>query len=127
VRAARPPIAAGMRRGRAKFLRYFPMGFRDPLYEDWERSYKWTAHARWAESLAEATFRQLMKAEKHREIAAQAIAIEARTNLLFSFEKMALRDAANRCQEPELSRKGYMIFSMAKANWSTGSTVGERW
>jgi hypothetical protein len=69
------------------------MGFRDPLYEDWERSYKWAAHARWAASLGQATFRQLLKAEKHREIAALAIAIEARTNLLFSFEKMALRDA----------------------------------
>jgi hypothetical protein len=34
-----------------------------------------------------------LKAGKHRDIAAQAVAIEARTNLLFSFEKMALRDA----------------------------------
>ena len=38
-------------------------------------------------------FRKLLTAGKHREIAAQAVAIEARTNLLFSFEKMALRDA----------------------------------
>jgi hypothetical protein len=82
-----------MRRGRAKFLSYFPLGFRDPLYEDWERGYKWTAHARWTESLAPVTFGQLLTAEKYREIAAQAISIEGRTNLLFSFEKMALRDA----------------------------------
>jgi hypothetical protein len=82
-----------MRRGRAKFLHYFPKGFRDPLYEDWERGYKWAAHARWAASLGQVAFRQLLNVEKHREIAAQAIAIEARTNLLFSFEKMALRDA----------------------------------
>jgi hypothetical protein len=86
-------MAAGMRDGRAKFLRYFPKGFRDPLYEAWERGYKWTAHERWAETLDQANFRQLLKAGKHREIAAQAIRIEARTNLLFSFEKMALRDA----------------------------------
>ena len=35
--------------GRAKFRRYFPKGFRDPLYLDWERGYKWTAHQRWNE------------------------------------------------------------------------------
>jgi hypothetical protein len=34
-----------------------------------------------------------LTAGKHREIAAHSVAIEARTNLLFSFEKMALRDA----------------------------------
>jgi hypothetical protein len=43
-------------------------------------------------TLGQASFRKLLRAGKHREIAAQAVAIEARTNLLFSFEKMALRD-----------------------------------
>jgi hypothetical protein len=81
-----------MRHGRAKFLHYFPKGFRDPLYEDWERGYKWGAHERWTETLDQASFRKLLRAGNHREIAAQAVAIEARTNLLFSFEKMALRD-----------------------------------
>ena len=85
-------LTKGMRHAHAKFLHYFPKGFRDPLYEDWERGYKWTAHERWTETLDQATFRKLLKAGKHREIAAQAVAIEARTNLLFSFEKMALRD-----------------------------------
>jgi hypothetical protein len=84
-----------MRRGRAKFLHYFSKGFRDPLYEDWERGYKWMAHERWTETLDQASFRKLLKAGKHREIAAQAVAIEARTNLLFSFEKMGLRDAVS--------------------------------
>src|SRR3981189_996044 len=88
----RPARTKGMRHGRPKFLHYFPKGFRDPLYEDWERGYKWTAHERWTETLDQATLRKLLKAGKHREIAAQAVAIEARTNLLFSFEKMALRD-----------------------------------
>ena len=82
-----------MRRGRTKFLRYFPNGFRDPLYEDWERGYKWAAYQRWNETLEKPSFRKLLKDGKHREIAAHAVAIEARTNLLFSFEKMALRDA----------------------------------
>jgi hypothetical protein len=38
-------------------------------------------------------FRKLMRAGDYAEIAARVVAIEARTNLLFSFEKMALRDA----------------------------------
>ena len=93
LRNGRTALTKGMRHARAKFLRYFPKGFRDSLYEDWERGYKWTVHERWAETLDQTYFRKLLKAGKHREIAAQAVAIEARTNLLFSFEKMALRDA----------------------------------
>jgi hypothetical protein len=93
LQAARSWMPRGMRRARVKFLHYFAKGFRDPLYEDWERGYKWAAHERWRETLDQVTFQNLLKAGKHREIAAQAIAIEARTNLLFSFEKMALRDA----------------------------------
>jgi hypothetical protein len=97
-RPARAPpgaaqLSAGARRCRAKFLRYFPKGFQDPLYVDWERGYKWDAHKRWQAALDEATLRRLLKAGNHAQIAAHAVAIEARTNLLFSFEKMALRDA----------------------------------
>jgi hypothetical protein len=41
------------RRCRRKFLHYFPGGFRDETYVDWERSYKLAAHQRWeAESSA---------------------------------------------------------------------------
>ena len=68
-----------MRHGRAKFLHYFPKGFRDSLYVDWERGYKWAAHERWIETLGQASFQKLLRAGKHREIAAQAVAIEART------------------------------------------------
>jgi hypothetical protein len=93
VRGGETVLTAGLRRGRAKFLRYFPEGFHDPLYEDWERGYKWAAHQRWNETLGKASFRKLLNDGEHREIAAYAVAIEARTNLLFSFEKMALRDA----------------------------------
>ena len=93
VRNGPAALTEGLRRGRAKFLRYFPKGFRDPLYEDWERGYKWAAHRSWNETLGKGPFRKLLKDGKHREIAARAIAIEGRTNLLFSFEKMALRDA----------------------------------
>ena len=80
-------------RARRKFLRHFPGGFRDETYLDWERNYKWDAHDRWDASLNRSAMVSLIKARKFNEIAATAIRIEARTNLLFSFEKMALRDA----------------------------------
>ena len=38
-------------------------------------------------------FSELILDGKYADIAAKAVAIEARTNLLFSFEKMAIRDA----------------------------------
>jgi hypothetical protein len=82
-----------VQRARRKFLRAFPEGFNDETYLDWERSYKWDAHLRWQEALSEATFRRLLQARRFKEIAALASGIESRTNLLFSFEKMALRDA----------------------------------
>ena len=80
-------------RARRKFLRHFPGGFRDETYLDWERGYKWDAHRRWEAALTEPAFERLIEAGKFEEIAATAIRIESRTNLLFSFEKMALRDA----------------------------------
>jgi hypothetical protein len=80
-------------RCRRKFLRFFKHGFRDETYLDWERGYKWTAHERWTAVLGEADFRRLLKTGAAQEIAAHAVRIESRTNLLFSFEKMALRDA----------------------------------
>jgi len=81
------------RRARGKFLRYYPAGFQDEDYIDLERSYKWAAHERWIQLLNESQFQQLRKARKFNEIARRVVAIESRTNLLFSFEKMALRDA----------------------------------
>src|ERR1700755_179340 len=71
-RMGRTALIKGMRHGRAKFLHYFPKGFRDSLYEDWERGYKWAAHERWTETLDQTSFRKLLKARKHREIAARA-------------------------------------------------------
>ena len=83
-------MAAAARR---KFLRVFPDGFRDEDYLDLERGYKWDAHVKWEQFLNEPTFRMLLEQRKFKEISATAICIESRTNLLFSFEKMALRDA----------------------------------
>jgi hypothetical protein len=80
-------------KARRKFLRAFPGGFRDETYVDWERAYKWNAHRRWRDVLSEATFRRMIEERQFQQIASLAITIESRTNLLFSFEKMALRDA----------------------------------
>ena len=82
-------------RARRKFLRFFPGGFRDQTYLDWERSYKWQTHERWQEALAQETFRGLLKAGEYSEIAARAVRVEQRSrhSMIFSFEKMALRDA----------------------------------
>jgi hypothetical protein len=83
----------GAKRCRNKFLRYFPQGFTDQKYIDWERGYKWTAHQRWQEILGQEEHRALIRRGEAMEVAARAVRIESRTNLLFSFEKMALRDA----------------------------------
>jgi hypothetical protein len=34
-----------------KFLRFFPQGFRDETYLDWERGYMWKAHQDWQSAL----------------------------------------------------------------------------
>ncbi len=84
---------AGAMACRRKFLRFFPGGFSDPTYIAWERDYKWEAHQRWQASLGRFEFEALLARKKYDEVAKRAIQIESRTNLLFSFEKMALRDA----------------------------------
>jgi hypothetical protein len=83
----------GAAQSRRKFLRFFPGGFYDETYLAWERDYKWTAHERWEERLGRDIFRDLLRRERFREIADESVRIESRTNLLFSFEKMAVRDA----------------------------------
>ena len=87
------PVLTGATRCRRTFLRLFPDGFRDETYLAWERRYKWEAHQRWQAGLNQATFRHLLQAGRFADVARLAVAIESRTNLLFSFEKMALRDA----------------------------------
>ena len=98
---AMPPGAAKSRR---KFLKLFPNGFNDETYVAWERGYKWRAHQQWKEFLGKDRFRSLLRQGKFAEIAAHAVRIESRTNLLFSFEKIALRDAVR-------SRKGAKAFA----------------
>jgi hypothetical protein len=83
----------GANKCRRKFLRFFPRGFRDETYLAWERDYKWQAHQRWLELLNRKEMEHLLAGREYGEIASRAVRVESRTNLLFSFEKMALRDA----------------------------------
>lgn len=76
-----------------KFIYYFKKGFTDQKYLDWERQYKLNAHLEFQEVLSSSEYRKLLETKQYELIAALAVRIESRTNLLFSFEKMALRDA----------------------------------
>ena len=93
-------------RCRRKFLRLFPAGFRDAEYVELERDYKWQAHQQWMAGLSPSKFRSLLRARRFDEIAGRAVAIESRTNLLFSFEKMALRDAVRSAAGAQLFATG---------------------
>lgn len=104
----------GAAKSRRKFLYYFPAGFHDETYLDWERNYKWKAHQQWEELLNRNELKHLLKQNEYSEIAARAIRIESRTNLLFSFEKMALRDAVK-------SREGARLFSHGLYDFLHGS------
>jgi hypothetical protein len=100
-RAAQLSARRGALRCREKFLRFFPGGFADETYFDWERGYKWRAHEEWIRQLNRGEYATLLARGEFAEIAARAVRLESRTNLLFSFEKMALRDAL---REPEGAR-----------------------
>ena len=88
-------LSPGASRCRRKFLRFFPGGFRDETYLSWEREYKVETHERWQQVLARAEFRRLLQEKAFGEIAARAVRVEqkSRHSMIFSFEKMALRDA----------------------------------
>jgi hypothetical protein len=83
----------GAARSRRKFELFYPDGFQDETYQVAERSFKERAHLEWKNELGPADFRKLLARGEFDRIAEIAIRIESRTNLLFSFEKMALRDA----------------------------------
>lgn len=101
---------SGARRCRRKFLRYFKRGFRDETYFDWERGYKERAHQQWQERLDRPKFKMLLDRNKYPAAAAEAVRIESRTNLLFSFEKMALRDAVKSAAGARAFTQGLFDF-----------------
>lgn len=100
-------------RCRRKFLRFFPKGFEDATYLDFERDYKWKAHRQWSEELGADRFRTLLRERRYADIAHHAVRIESRTNLLFSFEKMALRDGLR-------SPAGAQTFAEGLYEWLHG-------
>jgi len=67
---------SGPKHARKKFLRYFPRGFRDDTYIDWERAYKWKTHERWEEALNRDEFRRLLEKRAYAEVAARAVHTE---------------------------------------------------
>ena len=112
---------AGFARARRKFLRVFPRGFRDPTYLNWERDYKWESHRRWHDVLNKAEFRRLLKAGAYGDIAARALGVEQRSrhSMVFTFEKMALRDAVR-------GRSGAELFATALYDFLHGRGSVER-
>jgi hypothetical protein len=68
--------------------------------------------------------RKLLRQGVHHEIAARAACIESRTNLLFSFEKMALRDAVKSAAGAEAFARGLDDFLRGRG---TPETKFERW
>ena len=116
---ARPSgvTATGALRCRRRFTKFYPGKFRDEDYIALERNYKWHAHEQWEETLGGSVFRTLIEEEAFAEIAARAVKIESRTNLLFSFEKMALRDAVKSAKGAEAFARGLYDFLFGrKAN-----------
>jgi hypothetical protein len=97
---------SGAVRCRRKFLRFFPAGFRDETYVAWDRGYKAEAHERWEKSLGRSAYASFLRAGQFREIAETAVRIESRTNLLFSFEKMAHRDEVKSPEGARLFAEG---------------------
>lgn len=116
----------GLRKARRKFLFAFPDGFRDETYLAFERHYKWNAHSRWQEKLAAPLYSGLLKKGAYREIAKTALAIELRTNLLFSFEKMAVRDAVASDRGARAFAEVFMLFSTERALLKNASMPGSK-
>jgi hypothetical protein len=104
-----PPTGrSGPARCRRKFLRVFPGGFGDETYLDWERDYKWATHRRWNAALGRDEFTRLLSQGAHREIADRALRVEqqSRHSMIFSFEKMAMRDAVRSSHGAERFAQG---------------------
>jgi hypothetical protein len=106
----RPRSEAKAARCLRKFLRVFPGGFGDENYLAWERDYKWRAHEQWEALLGRSALRALIREGEYMEAAARAVRIESRTNLLFSFEKMALRDAVRSVRGAKMFAEGLHDF-----------------
>ncbi len=83
----------GAARCRRKFELYYPEGFGDEAYLVGERAHKERAHRQWLLELGPELFSRQLARGEYRQVVDAALRIESRTNLLFSFEKSALREA----------------------------------
>ncbi|HMC99278.1 MAG TPA: hypothetical protein VKH37_03965, partial [Ferruginibacter sp.] len=106
-------VKKARKRCKRKFIYYFPKGYEDKKYIDWERGYKSGAHTKFREQFNKTAFRKLLEQEAYDVIAAEVVRIESKTNLLFSFEKMALRDAVK-------SAEGAKAFSVGLYDYLYG-------
>jgi hypothetical protein len=103
-------ISENIVRCREKFLRFFPNGFEDEKYVAWERGYKWQAHEKWNAQLNRAEYQALLEKREFSEIASRAVKIESPTNLIFSFEKLALRDGVRSTEGARIFAEGLDDF-----------------
>jgi hypothetical protein len=106
-------MSRAARRCRRHFLEFFPEGFDDDVYVETERAFKWEAHRTWTAELGRRELGALLEDGRHLEIARRAVRIEGRTQLLFSFEKMALRDAVR-------TERGARTFALGLHDWLHG-------
>jgi len=113
----RPATEQSRKKCLKKFLYYFKKGYTDPQYISWERGYKENAHIQFQEQLNKPTFQSLLKAKKYEDIAGIAVKIESKTNLLFSFEKMALRDALKTAEGAKLFAGGLYEYIYGDKNF----------
>ena len=102
-----------------KFLYYFPGGYGGKKFVAWEREYKFNAHLAWKQKLGKREFSRLLDQKEFSEIAKRAITLESKTNLLFSFEKMAIRDALKTPAAIEAFAKGLFDFTYGKGKMET--------
>ncbi len=98
------------------FLELFPGGFSDERFLSWERDYKVEAHRLWRSEIGGAReLRAALDEGRHAEVAQAAVRIESGRALLFSFEKMALRDAVVRSED------GAVRFAEGLYDWLHGA------
>ena len=97
-------------RCRHKFQLYYPNGFDDEVYQVAERGVKERATLEWNIELNPPAFRRLLARGEHSRIVEIALRVEARSNLLISFEKMALRDAVKAPADARLFANALYAF-----------------
>src|ERR1043165_254864 len=87
--------SAALRTAKRRFREFFPRGFADPTYLEWERGYKWEAHLAWRNALDRETWSQLLAAREYREIGGRIARWYARShlNMLALYEWMGRRRA----------------------------------